>query len=104
MDYAVLKMNKKLLMEMLKQQDFRCALSGRELSPDTASIDHIMPLSRGGKHCPTNAQIIDLDVNQAKRNMTNDEFIEMCCDVADKCRADIQAMDELDLHEHRTAN
>jgi 5-methylcytosine-specific restriction endonuclease McrA len=67
-------------------QDYRCAMTGRVLTPATASIDHIVPLSRGGKHCPTNAQIIHAEVNAAKRNMTHEEFIAMCCEVADMAR------------------
>ena len=84
----MLRMTKNLLMEMLERQEFRCAISGRDLTPETASIDHIMPLARGGAHCPTNAQIVHVDINQAKRNMTNEEFVQMCCEVAEVAQGD----------------
>lgn len=68
----------KFLRDLLDRQDYRCALTGWELEPSTATIDHIMPLARGGDHVPENAQIVHASVNQAKGTMTMDEFVEMC--------------------------
>ena len=69
------------IYNLIKKQDFKCALTGRELEPKTASIDHIQPLSRGGEHSINNLQTVHYDVNQAKGTMTQDEFIEMCREV-----------------------
>jgi 5-methylcytosine-specific restriction endonuclease McrA len=60
------------------RQGFRCNLTGVPLTPDTASIDHIIPLSKGGSHTKANAQIILNSVNQAKGSMTQSEFVDMC--------------------------
>lgn len=76
------KMTAKRLREILERQGYRCALTGIELTPETANVDHIVPLSRGGPHAPSNAQVILDYVNKAKGTMTNEEFIEMCCAVA----------------------
>lgn len=48
----------------------------------TATVDHKTPLSRGGEHSLSNAQVITDVVNRAKGQMTNDEFIAMCVAVA----------------------
>lgn len=66
------------LVELVVKQDYRCALSGKELSPSDSSLDHIVPFSRGGSDMPENLQWLHKSVNQAKGSMTNDEFIELC--------------------------
>ena len=70
------------VIDLIEQQDRRCALTGRRLKPKNAALDHITPVSRGGTHQIENAQILDKAVNRAKGTMNNDEFIELCCAVA----------------------
>ena len=70
------------VMDLLEEQEYRCALTCNELTPETASIDHKVPLARGGEHTIRNAQIVDWRVNRAKGTMTNNEFIAMCAEVA----------------------
>jgi 5-methylcytosine-specific restriction endonuclease McrA len=72
----------KQILALLESQQYRCALSGRELSPETASLDHVIPLSRGGVHDISNVQVLDYRVNAAKGTMTVEEFVQMCRDVA----------------------
>jgi 5-methylcytosine-specific restriction endonuclease McrA len=76
------KMTGKKLKAILEQQSYRCALTGVDLTPENASVDHVLPLSRGGEHHPRNAQVILDYVNKAKGSMTQDEFIAMCISVA----------------------
>jgi 5-methylcytosine-specific restriction endonuclease McrA len=71
-----------MIMGMIETQGFRCALSGRQLTPETASLDHIVPLSRGGTHDRSNLWVVDQHVNTAKGTLTVDEFVAMCRDVA----------------------
>jgi len=66
---------------LLKQQQYRCALTGRELTPQTAALDHILPIRCGGEHVMENVQVLHKDVNRAKGSLTNDEFINLCNDV-----------------------
>jgi 5-methylcytosine-specific restriction endonuclease McrA len=40
-------------------------------------VDHIIPLARGGKHCPSNLQAIPTTLNQWKSSKTPDEFAEV---------------------------
>jgi hypothetical protein len=70
------------LMETLKRQKFRCALSGVKLSPETAQLDHIEPLSDGGSNDASNLQWLDARVNKAKNTMSQAEFVRMCVEVA----------------------
>jgi hypothetical protein len=84
------------VMKLLEWQRFRCALTGRELTPETASLDHIVPVRYGGEHVLQNAQALHKDVNRAKTTMTNGEFIRMCNDVVAYAtvRADGELVDE----------
>ena len=69
------------VMQLLEYQQFRCALTGRKLEPDTASLDHILPVRSGGEHVIENSQVLHKDVNRAKTTMTSEEFIQLCREV-----------------------
>jgi len=69
------------LRQMLAKQEQRCALSGRTITPANCSLDHIIPLSRGGVHTKENAQLVCEEVNRAKGMMTEEEFVGLCHDV-----------------------
>ena len=51
----------------------RCQYSGRELRPDEANIDHILPRSRGGQDCWENCVLADRKVNTRKGSLTPEE-------------------------------
>lgn len=62
----------------------KCALTGRELNiKDTSSwhLDHIIPSARGGDNSLENCQIVCKEVNLAKRDLMDEEFIQLCKDV-----------------------
>ena len=69
------------VLDLVKDQDFHCAISGRKLTPETASLDHIVPLGRGGEHSIENVWVVDHRINLAKGTMTVEEFVSMCRDV-----------------------
>ncbi len=73
--------NAQRILGLLKRQNYCCALTGRELTPDNAALDHILPMSRGGKNLIQNAQALHKDVNRAKSVFTNEEFIQLCREV-----------------------
>jgi 5-methylcytosine-specific restriction endonuclease McrA len=75
------RISKTEIMELIEAQGYKCALTGRALTPETASLDHKTPLARGGKNEVANLQVIDKFVNLAKSTMTQDEFIQLCRDV-----------------------
>ena len=70
------------LEQLIEKQQGRCALSGRMIGPRKAALDHKHPVSRGGTHALTNLQWLDPVVNKAKHMLTNDEFVELCKQVA----------------------
>ena len=69
------------VLQLLESQQYRCALTGRDLTPDTAALDHIIPIRCDGEHVIENTQVLHKDVNRAKGSMTNCEFIGMCEEV-----------------------
>jgi 5-methylcytosine-specific restriction endonuclease McrA len=65
----------KLFWIWIKQKGI-CAYTGRKLQYDkTTHIDHIIPRSKGGSNHPDNFQFICSEANQAKSNLTHDEFV-----------------------------
>lgn len=67
---------------LLESQSYRCALTGRHLQPEDASLDHIVPVSRGGPHLLENVQVLHTAVNRAKGTMTTADFVTLCREVA----------------------
>jgi hypothetical protein len=70
---------KKTVKAILVAQGYRCYLTGLELTPETAALDHIIPVSKGGH--PTDARnggFIHDAVNKMKGSMDLDEFMAWC--------------------------
>jgi len=72
------KAGRKELRSLVESQEYRCALSGVALVPDTAELDHIVSVSAGGDHSINNLQIVHVDINRMKAAMDNDKFIKLC--------------------------
>lgn len=70
------------VLQLLEYQRHRCALTGRQLTPETSSLDHIVPVRCGGEHLIENTQVLHSNVNRAKGSLTNAEFIQLCREVA----------------------
>ncbi len=68
-----------LIKELLEKQNYLCAYTGEKLIlGENASIDHIIPKARGGENKIENLQWTTLEVNLAKRDLTHEEFLNMC--------------------------
>ncbi len=52
--------------EVIKRDGLNCYLCNRELTYKSATIDHVVPLSKGGFHCLNNVKIACLKCNQEK--------------------------------------
>lgn len=76
------------VLRLLEAQQYRCALTGRRLTPQNAALDHVVPVRFGGEHVIQNAQVLHKDVNRAKGSLTNEEFIGVCREVV--CWSDRQ--------------
>lgn len=72
------KAGRKELRNLIESQQYRCALSGVVLTPDTAELDHKIAVANGGDHSIENLQVVHVDVNRMKSAMGNDEFIRWC--------------------------
>ncbi len=72
------EVNTENVMRLLEYQQYRCALTGRKLTPHVAALDHIVPIRFDGEHIIANVQVLHKDVNRAKGSLTNAEFIRLC--------------------------
>lgn len=77
------EVNTENVMLLLEYQQYRCALTGRKLTPQVAALDHIVPIRFDGEHIIANVQVLHKDVNRAKGSLTSAEFIHMCKEVVD---------------------
>jgi 5-methylcytosine-specific restriction endonuclease McrA len=68
------------LAALWKRQRGRCALTGRRLDK-TAHLDHIVPRAKGGTDNIENLRWVCDEVNLAKRDLSDQDFIQLCRDV-----------------------
>ena len=68
----------KRIRRLVEQQNERCALTGIQLTPDDANLDHIIPIASGGKHEMSNVQVVHKTINRMKGTLPQGEFIEWC--------------------------
>jgi hypothetical protein len=70
------------LRNLVESQKYRCALTGDELTPKVAQLDHKKPLAKGGTNDIENLQWVTKQVNHAKGTISQDDFVAMCIRVA----------------------
>ena len=75
------RVNTQNVLGLLEHQQYCCALSGRMLTPESAALDHIVPIRFDGEHVIENTQVLHKDVNRAKGSLENSEFIQLCHEV-----------------------
>lgn len=75
-NHGKLKENKELsLLDIWTEQKGRCKITGIKLIPgNTASLDHIVPISKGGTNKRENLQFIHIALNCMKQDKTEEEF------------------------------
>jgi 5-methylcytosine-specific restriction endonuclease McrA len=72
------KATTKDLAFLWKNQKGLCALTGRRLNKKNAQLDHIVAKARGGLDEKTNLRWVCKEINLAKRELSDKEFIELC--------------------------
>ena len=72
-----------IINDILKKQNYKCALSGRDLKTNKYHIDHIIPRSKNINliASPDNWQLIVEEANYFKKNKTNKELNEIALDI-----------------------
>ena len=60
--------------EIVLRDGLNCYLCGELLTEKTLTIDHFIPLSRGGWHCPSNARICCKPCNQKKSDKIPNDY------------------------------
>ena len=68
----------KRIRRLVELQGFRCAMTGLELTPEDANLDHIVPIASGGKHMMGNVQVVHRVINQMKSTLPKEAFIDWC--------------------------
>lgn len=71
------------LWHIAKKQNCRCALTGRRLTNENISPDHIICLSHGGKTEVNNIRLVTKESNVARNCLSDTEFIQLCMDVVE---------------------
>lgn len=66
------------LVQLIAKQNYRCAISGIELTPEMASLDHIIPVSKGGEHVVDNVVWVHAEINRMKGQLSMEQFIAFC--------------------------
>lgn len=69
------------LWGLLKRQRMLCGLTGRRLNRDNISLDHIVPLSKGGSNEPSNLRFVHIDANTFKMDMNDNGLLELAKDI-----------------------
>ena len=64
----------KEIMNKVKQSSSNCYYCGCKLNNNQKTVDHKLPMSRGGKTTEDNLVVSCIDCNQDKDSMTEDEF------------------------------
>ena len=65
----------KELAELLKKQNYKCALTGDEISfLMDIELDHVTPITRGGRNELSNVRWVTKEANRLKQNLTDKEL------------------------------
>jgi hypothetical protein len=78
-------LNAKNIMEKIGKNP-TCYLTGKKIdldNPEEYSLDHVLPIARGGKSTLENCMLVCRKVNMLKGDLTYEELIEMCQDILD---------------------
>jgi len=82
--------SKDWIVQQFEAQRGKCALTGRDFQmeyesggrrPDALSLDQMVP---GAGYTKKNTQLVVWSVNEMKKRMSLDEFLQLCLDVAEQ--------------------
>ena len=76
------------LRSILEEQEYKCAMTGDDLTPENTAFDHIIPLSEGGSSEKFNLQAVLKSVNSSKHEMGVQDYVDMCAKVIKRIGAE----------------
>lgn len=74
------------LLGIAKKQRLLCPFTGIKFTSDNISVDHIVPLSKGGSNHVDNIRLVHNMVNRMRLEYSDDDFIQMCHKISDYAR------------------
>lgn len=74
------------LLGVAKRQKLLCPFTGIKLTAQNISVDHIVPLSKGGSNRVDNIRLVHNMVNRMRLEYSDEEFIQMCHQISDYAR------------------
>ena len=72
------KIKPQILWSIAKKQKNKCPLTGRKLTNENVSLDHIKPKFFGGNNETENLRLVEKHANIMKGTLTDDELFEWC--------------------------
>ena len=78
------------VMEKLKLNEYKCALTGWTLEPDNFALDHVQALADGGSDLIDNLECVHPLGNRAKGTMGKAQFVDMCIAVANHASSSLK--------------
>lgn len=66
------------LRSILEEQEFKCAITKEDLSPENTAFDHIIPVSKGGNSLKGNLHAVTKEINRCKGVLGMKEFVDIC--------------------------
>ena len=69
---------------LAKKQKLFCAITGEKLTSNNISVDHKIPISKGGTNNISNLQFVTRHSNVIKNSMTMDELYAFCKNIIDR--------------------
>lgn len=80
------------LYKIAKSQKLVCPLTNRKLTRENISVDHKIPLSKGGTNDPSNLRFIDYHANLAKAMFTDEELRILATDIINTIKRKLTAV------------
>jgi 5-methylcytosine-specific restriction endonuclease McrA len=66
------------LYTIVKRQRLICPITGLKLTAENISVDHIIPVSKGGSNSPDNIRLVHKMINHMKNYYSDTQFFDMC--------------------------
>jgi hypothetical protein len=75
-------LDKKMVKSIWEEQKGLCKVTGAVLIPgDTATLDHIIPVSRGGQGTKNNLRFVHSGVNAFKKTLSEEDFASLILNI-----------------------